>query len=103
MMKLLTQCISRFSQAKQLQYPVYNYAKDIPASEQRTHWDLFKAVNSALDIALETDPTYLSIYTEPNYSDRMLNLEVFFDAQSNSARDMELTESSILLFPNKEF
>jgi len=57
MMKLLTKNISRFSQAKQLQYPVYNFAKDIPASEQRTHWNLFKAVNSALDIALETDPT----------------------------------------------
>ena len=57
MLKLLSKNFRRFSQTKQLQYPVYSFAKDIPASEQRTHFNLFKAINSALDIALETDPT----------------------------------------------
>lgn len=71
MMRLLTKNISKVSQVKELQYPVYNFAKDIPSSEQRTHWNLFKAVNSALDIALETDPTYILNYLEPNYSDKM--------------------------------
>ena len=53
MFRLLTKNIFLASQTKQaLQYPLYTFAKDIPASEQRTHWNLFKAVNSALDIAL---------------------------------------------------
>lgn len=53
MIKLLTKSISRFTQVREaLQYPLYTYAKDIPTSQQRTHWNLFQAVNSALDIAL---------------------------------------------------
>lgn len=30
----------------------YNFAKDIPADVPRTHWNLFMAINSAIDIAL---------------------------------------------------
>ena len=60
MMKLLRCCAYRMSQAKtNLAFPVYDFAKDIPEQEERTHWNLFHAVNSAIDIALETDPTYL--------------------------------------------
>lgn len=72
MIRLLTKNICLASQAKQThQYPLYNYAKDIPASHQRTHWNLFKAVNSALDIALETDPTYIFPHSALNFSDKM--------------------------------
>jgi len=35
----------------------YTYARDIPASVQRNHMNLFTAINSAIDISLETDPT----------------------------------------------
>lgn len=45
----------RFSQTNQ---PIkYTYAKDIPATVQRNHMNLFTAINSAIDISLETDPT----------------------------------------------
>jgi hypothetical protein len=53
MMKLLIRPFFLASQVQQAyKYPIYNYAKDIPATEQRTHRNLFMAVNSALDIAL---------------------------------------------------
>lgn len=35
----------------------YNFAKDIPGTVQRNHMNLFTAINSAIDISLETDPT----------------------------------------------
>lgn len=35
----------------------YTYAKDIPGTIQRNHMNLFTAINSAIDISLETDPT----------------------------------------------
>lgn len=43
--------------ANPLSYPSYTFAKDIPASLQRTHWNLFQAINSGIDVALETDQT----------------------------------------------
>ena len=36
----------------------FRLAKDIDASLPRKHMNLFESVNSALDIALETDKTY---------------------------------------------
>lgn len=36
----------------------FDFAKNIPLSVFRSHQNLFQAVNSAMDIALETDPTY---------------------------------------------
>lgn len=36
---------------------LYTYAKDIPSNVQRNHMNLFTAINSAIDICLETDPT----------------------------------------------
>lgn len=35
----------------------YTYARDIPTSIPRNHMNLFTAINSAIDICLETDPT----------------------------------------------
>ena len=35
----------------------YTYAKDIPSSIPKNHMNLFTAINSAIDISLETDPT----------------------------------------------
>lgn len=35
----------------------YTYAKDIPGTVQCNHMNLFTAINSAIDISLETDPT----------------------------------------------
>lgn len=58
MIRGLNRCFSSFSQAKaSLSYPLYNYARDIPESVDKTHWNLFQAVNSAIDLALESDPT----------------------------------------------
>lgn len=57
MIRGLTRCFSSFSQAQALSYPLYNYARDIPDSEDKTHRNLFQAVNSAIDLALESDPT----------------------------------------------
>lgn len=39
----------------------YTYAKEIPHTVQRNHMNLFTAINSAIDITLETDKTYLLI------------------------------------------
>ena len=45
------QLISKFSVTR---YPL---AKEIPSTVQRHHMNLFEAVNSAIDIALEKDQT----------------------------------------------
>lgn len=37
----------------------YPFARDISGTVQRKHMNLFEAVNSAIDIALEKDETYL--------------------------------------------
>lgn len=34
------------------------FAKDLPDSLPRAHMNLFQSINSAIDIALETDHTY---------------------------------------------
>lgn len=47
--------IFNFSISQQAQK--YTYAKDIPATVQCNHMNLFTAINSAIDISLETDPT----------------------------------------------
>lgn len=39
----------------------YDFAKDIPGTVQKNHMNLFTAINSAIDISLETDPTYYLI------------------------------------------
>ena len=36
----------------------YNFSKDIPGTLQKNHMNLFTAVNSAIDISLESDSTY---------------------------------------------
>lgn len=57
-MQLLRRLAFSASEAKTaIQYPTFTFAKDIPSDFQRTHWNLFHAINSAIDIALETDPT----------------------------------------------
>ena len=48
--------IFNFSSTK-TQAQKYTYARDIPSSVQRNHMNLFTAINSAIDICLETDPT----------------------------------------------
>ena len=35
----------------------YTFAKDIPATVPKNHMNLFTAINSAIDISLETDST----------------------------------------------
>lgn len=45
------------SMNKNSQIQKYTYAKDIPSTVQRTHMNLFTAINSAIDITLETDST----------------------------------------------
>jgi hypothetical protein len=52
----------KFTSTKQLQTHKYTYAKDIPHTVQRNHMNLFTAVNSAIDITLETDSTYFFIF-----------------------------------------
>lgn len=84
MLRLLSKRVANFSQAQaNLAYPLYNYAKDIPEHTERTHWNLFQAVNSAMDIALETDPTYLTLNSALKSSDKMSNSEECLDAQLN--------------------
>lgn len=36
----------------------YTFAKDIPSSVPREHMNLYQSINSAIDVALATDPTY---------------------------------------------
>lgn len=65
--------------------------------------NLFQAVNSAIDIALETDSTYIILNSALKYSERMSNSEESFDALMDFARDMELTEFLILPYQNRVF
>ena len=48
-----------FGRVAPYSYSTYALASDIPASEERTRINLFQAVNSAIDLALAADPTYL--------------------------------------------
>ena len=64
LMKIFTRNLYRFSvqsQAKEASNH-FTFAKDIPASLPRTHMNLFQSINSAIDIALETDHTYISFF-----------------------------------------
>lgn len=71
-MKLLRSLAFFGSQAQKAKtYETYNYARDIPQTVERTHWNLFQAVNSAIDLALESDPTYSMSYLEPKSSEKM--------------------------------
>lgn len=71
-MKLLRSLAFFGSQAQKAKtYETYNFAKDIPQTIERTHWNLFQAVNSAIDLALESDPTYSMNYLEPKSSEKM--------------------------------
>ena len=63
--------------------------------------NLFQAVNSAIDIALETDSTYMIFNSALKYSERMSNSEESLDALPDYVKDMELIEFSILPFQNK--
>lgn len=65
--------------------------------------NLFQAVNSAIDIALETDSTYIILNSALKYSERMSNSEESFDALMDYAKDMELIEFLILPYQNKVF
>lgn len=70
-MKLLRSLAFFGSQAKKSKsLETFNFAKDIPESYERTHWNLFQAVNSAIDLALESDSTYQIDHLEQKYSDR---------------------------------
>lgn len=58
-MKLLRSLAFFGSQSnKAKSFQTFNFAKDIPESYERIHWNLFSAVNSAIDLALESDPRY---------------------------------------------
>lgn len=71
-MKLLRSLAFFGSQAQKAKsYETYNFAKDIPQTVERTHWNLFQAVNSAIDLALESDPTYMMSYLELRFSVKM--------------------------------
>lgn len=54
MLRTLTNTINKISQYS---YSTYALAKDIPQSLEHTRINLYQAVNSAIDIALETDKT----------------------------------------------
>ncbi len=54
-------------------YFSYAFAKDIPQAMETTKMNLFQAVNSALDIALETDKSYNFAKVGLRYSERMSN------------------------------
>lgn len=100
MIKLLTRNLFKGAQAKATA-TTYNFAKDIPKSEERIRQNLFMAVNSAIDIALETDPTYIKPHTAPKSSAKTSSLAASSAAPPTSAKSMVLTESSILLCLNR--
>ena len=57
-MRVLTKSFFNFTVQQQPNQPNhYTFAKDIPQSVKRTHMNMFQAINSAIDIALETDHT----------------------------------------------
>ena len=84
-------------------YATYNFAKDIPSSYQRNKLNLFSSVNSAIDIALASDPTYISYNQVPRSSAKTLNSEECLDAQRDCAKSTELIECLIRLYPSKAF
>lgn len=49
--------IFRIAQAQSKTATNYRVANDIPDSVPREHMNLYQAVNSAIDVALETDKT----------------------------------------------
>jgi len=65
--------------------------------------NLFQAVNSAIDIALETDSTYTISNSELKYLERMLNLVEYFDALLDYVKGMGLIEFLIPLYQSKVF
>ena len=65
--------------------------------------NLFQSINSAIDIALETDSTYIILNSGLKYSERMSNSEESSDALLDYVRDMELIEFLILPYRNKVF
>ena len=65
--------------------------------------NLFQSINSAIDIALETDSTYIILNSGLKYSERMSNSEESSDALLDYVRDMELIEFLIPPYRNKVF
>ena len=65
--------------------------------------NLFQSINSAIDIALETDSTYVILNSGLKYSERMSNSEESSDALLDYVRDMELIEFLILPYRSKVF
>ena len=65
--------------------------------------NLFQSINSAIDIALETDSTYIILNSGLKYSERMSNSEESSDALLDYVRDMELIEFLILPYRSKVF
>lgn len=61
----LKQVFRSFSTAK------YSLEKDIPATVPKKFMNMMEAINNALDIAMETDQTYIPQHSEPRYSERM--------------------------------
>lgn len=68
---------------KKKNVPNFAFAKDIPADMPREHMNLFQSINSAIDVALGSDPTYLAIYSVQLFSVKMWNLEVCSDVQAD--------------------
>lgn len=66
MIRLLTKIFRMHPRSKIYNIPL-QLRQRYTSLRKRTHWNLFKAVNSALDIALETDPTYSFIYLEARF------------------------------------
>lgn len=60
-MRLITRNAIRFASQKEAHINQsqshFTFAKDIPSSLPREHMNLFKSINSAIDVALATDPT----------------------------------------------
>lgn len=101
MIRLLTKSLFSIAQTAPALGNNYNFAKDIPASEPRTQLNLFQAVNSALDVALQTDQTYLPPYLALKSLEKTLNSEEFSAALLTFQRNTGWTECLTLLFQNK--
>lgn len=62
-MRLCLNTLYRFTaQTNPLSSNHFLYARDIPANLPREHMNLFQAINSAIDISLASDSTYLLFY-----------------------------------------
>lgn len=102
MIRLLRQSSRLFSTANaQNSYPTYQFAKEIPQETERVHQNLYMALNSAMDIALKTDKTYILIDVVLKYLEKMSNSEEFLDVRKICVKDMELIEFLILPYLNK--